>query len=886
MLIFPPPYEDPLDVAALPETDETELNYRTRPLSPEQELRMALLVLFVPLPVLVGLATVLNALIGMHFFFEKLVLAIILLLAAVVIIRHAIGVRIRLELLLLIPLAAAFIGGRFWFWIDGANWNRLAILVGWLASCFIARQVAAWILVGPKVDHDTMQRWRVNLPGFCSPQLSLDCPELLAFSVSPLLLVPAWWLAARSAAALDGRLWLWPFLLVGWLHVAWFLLHALTILWVPWPSWQQSWRLAIRALVVFLTYDPYQTRAMGVFRFPTLWVRPIVVRWALIVSLLMVFAFAVAAGWPDPVQTLRQGGSLLGQLLLNLLLVTLAAPLLLLTILWFTAGSMLARFDRELTKKLPEDRTEWDNYVDRIIHSGDKLEADHILVGASQVGDYPVLVHREIYDQHFHVLGDTGASKTSLGIAPTAMQLIARGNSSVVIVDLKGDKALFQLCRREAAHAKLRFRWVSNEVGRTSFVFNPFLQTHNQRLSIHQFVDEILQGLSLDYGIAYGAGYFTAMNQIVLTTLLKHVRVRSFRELDRYLQNQKFYAKIGHAEDWAQARHLGALVSRLSASEAVNVVPGMYPNQPEVQTQAVDALNVFEEPQVVYLSLRSSVEPSNAPAIARLFLWSMFSAANQAKLPEHQRVYFFMDEFQQVIGDGIKLIFEQFRDLGGTIIAAHQTAGQLSRQGTDLGETVDSCTAIKQVYRASNLDSLERLEKLAGNRLAKVAHWVQPYEPPTGDLFDRLDEFYADEGLINVRQTELPALDRQRMLKVSSQRLASLIRFTFGSGYTQFAGASVPIVSQYPISFEFYKKLRRLAWPTAPGAFVVPAAPVPMQVRPAGSTALPSGALSESAAAYVGEFDRRGRGTNQRSLVRPPGARQRPDRRGQHRISG
>ena len=37
---------------------------------------------------------------------------------------------------------------------------------------------------------------------------------------------------------------------------------------------------------------------------------------------------------------------------------------------------MLARFDRELTKKLPEDRTEWDNYVDRIIHSGDELEAE------------------------------------------------------------------------------------------------------------------------------------------------------------------------------------------------------------------------------------------------------------------------------------------------------------------------------------------------------------------------------------------------------------------------------------------------------------------------------------------------------------------------------
>lgn len=867
MLIFPPPYEDPLDVAALPETDNTELNYRTRPLSPEKELRLTLLILLVPLPILVSLAAVLNALIGLHFFFEKLILAIIILLAAVVSIRHAIGLRIRLELLILLPLAGAFIGGRLWHLIDGTNWSRLAIVGGWLMSCVIARQVTAWILVGPRVDHDTLERWRFNLPGIGSPQLSLDCPELLAYGLSPLLLVPAWWLAVRSAAALDGQLWLWPFLLVGWLHVAWLLLHAVTIVWAPWPSYERSWQLTLRVLMVFLTYDPYQTRAMGVFRFPMVWLRLITVRWALVVGLLMVFAFATAATWPNVVETLRQHRSLSGQLLLNLALTTLAAPLLLVTILWYTAGTLLARFDQELTKELPEDRTEWDNYVDRIIHSGDKLEAEHILVGTSQVGDYPVLVHREIYDQHFHVLGDTGASKTSLGIAPTAMQLIARGNSSVVIVDLKGDKALFQLCQREAKHAQLRFRWVSNEVGSSSFVFNPFLQAHNQRLSVHQFVDELLQGLSLDYGIAYGAGYFTAMNQIVLTTLLKHVRVRSFRELDRYLQNQRFYAKIGHAEDWSHARHLGALVSRLAATEAVNVIPGMYPAQPEVQAQAIDALNVFEEPQVVYLSLRSSVESSNAPAIARLFLWSMFSAASQAKRPEHQRVYFCVDEFQQLLSDGIKLIFEQFRDLGGTIIAAHQTAGQLLRQGTDFGETVDSCTAVKQVYRASNLDALERLEKLAGNRLGKVAHWVQPYEPAAGDLVDRLDEFYADEGLVNVRQTELPALDRQRMLKISSQRLASLIRFTFGSGYTQFAGASVPIVSQYPISFQLYKDSRKLSWPTAPGAFVVPAAPMP---RPASHTS-PGTAHAAEVAAYVGEFDRRGTGQEQRPKAGSPG---------------
>ncbi len=60
------------------------------------------------------------------------------------------------------------------------------------------------------------------------------------------------------------------------------------------------------------------------------------------------------------------------------------------------------------------------------------------------------------------------------------------------------------------------------------------------------------------------------------------------------------------------------------------------------------------------------------PSIARLFLWSLFTAGSH-RTSVGQRVYIFVDEAQQIISDGVKLIFEQFRDIGGTIIAAHQT---------------------------------------------------------------------------------------------------------------------------------------------------------------------------------------------------------------------
>ncbi len=72
---------------------------------------------------------------------------------------------------------------------EAADSLRFALIVSWVVSSLIARQVAAWILVAPTVDHERMKRWRVNLPQVIPHGLSLDCPELLTYTVSPLLLL-------------------------------------------------------------------------------------------------------------------------------------------------------------------------------------------------------------------------------------------------------------------------------------------------------------------------------------------------------------------------------------------------------------------------------------------------------------------------------------------------------------------------------------------------------------------------------------------------------------------------------------------------------------------------------------------------------------------------
>ena len=856
---FPEFRDELLDVQQLPNTGQTELNYRTRPWPLSVELRLVALVLLGGPALLMFFAMLGESVLGLHVFAENLLLGFAVTLVACRLCYQTLGAPTYYLTVGSLGLIMLLLCGKVRLLAESNQaWFVRGTLLGcWLTAALICRQFAAWLLAAPTVDHEQTKRWQFSLPFIAPRGLSLDCPELLSFYASLLLLGPSWWMAAWFANEILGDFSWWPVCLLGSLHLFWLTWHLLVCWIVPFPNPVSCWRMTLHSIRVFLTYDPYVTPAAGVFRFPTIWLRHIGNRCLLVLAMLLLISISAGLACTTPLEAFQERSAFVTQVSCNWLFAVLSAPAILLTVIWFAGGAVFLRFHNAFLEQ-PEDVTDWDVLVDRVINSQDELESDHLLVGTTMQGDYPVLLHRDILDQHMHILGDTGASKTSLGIAPLATQLIARGDSTVVIVDLKGDRALFETCRREASRTRtLRFRWLSNEVGKTSFGFNPFLQTHNHQLSLDQFVSQLLQGLSLDYGLKYGAGYFTAMNEIVLTNVLRASRARSFRELGQALQDQQLYRRIGYAEDWRQARHLSALVSRLAGSELLNIVPGMFANRPEVHTHAIDVANLYEEPQVVYLSLRSAIEATNAPTIARLFLWAMFTAASHRSNPNH-RVYFFLDEFQQVISDGIKLIFEQFRDLGGTIIAAHQTAGQLHRQGTDLGETVDSCTAVKQVFRASDLESLERLEKLAGKRRERVPNWYQTYERGTGDLEDRFSPEHADEGLVRVMEEERSRLDFRRLQTISSQQQTNLLRFTHGSGYTQFAGHTVPVVSPFSMSFHEYQQRRNAEWPTAPGAFrVSTATPTQSDSRDDNSSATPTSDINATEEPFFLEFDRR-----------------------------
>ena len=511
----------------------------------------------------------------------------------------------------------------------------------------------------------------------------------------------------------------------------------------------------------------------------------------------------------------------------------LGPSVVLFAVMWFTGGPVLRSFHLALeapdASEIPPDPTKeelaagtrgitpWDHRVQRMQLSRDSLEREHFYLGSSIEGDFPVLLHQEILYRHGHILGDTGSRKTSIGIAPLVTQLIDRGTNSVVIIDLKGDRTLFNAAKDEAAAAGLPFKWFTNKVGESSFVFNPLAQSHLPRLTTDQLTQGILQALELEHGEGYGRGHFTALNDAVLGAYLHRYRrhVGSFAELHEYVSDRNAYRTISNDdEDWRHTRQLVNLVEKVAHLGPMNVTAATAGDKPRVLEEQIDMPSVLRTPQVVYFFLSSSLDPRTVSPIAKLAMFALLGASEFRNGIE-PRTFVFIDEFQRVISEAMTLFFEQARSKGLHFILANQALSQLNAKGVDITGVIDSCTGFKQSFRASDEANIKRIIENSGEAVYHDVSWSRivrdAYDEQTPHLISLAHalRWHSGETSVNVKEEVGPRIERNTLIEASAMPLASFIHFTEGSGYTQYAGYWTTVLSEYHISKPLYDFFER-----------------------------------------------------------------------------
>lgn len=322
-----------------------------------------------------------------------------------------------------------------------------------------------------------------------------------------------------------------------------------------------------------------------------------------------------------------------------------------------------------------------------------------------------LLLHEDILSEHCYIVGPSGTGKTSLGIMSLLMQLMQGGQTSstslpepypIVILDLKGDPALFHTVKQEAAARGQTFKFFTTEKDAATYRFNPFRGFDRASRTVPQLCQVVMDALSMNHGKGYGRSYYTERSRSVLSkTLHRETPIHSFEDL--------------HAQMKAALRGTSDTRAKSDAFELLSVIERLTEYR-QLITNAEDNVSnresiifmgdVIKERQVAYFWLPAAIESISVGEIAKLVLFNLRVAAHDWKRThptDRRRTVLVVDELQRVVGENLQGILQDARSFGISAILANQSLTDLKTiSGYDLAPVVMTNTRVKFFFNSSS----------------------------------------------------------------------------------------------------------------------------------------------------------------------------------------
>jgi hypothetical protein len=478
--------------------------------------------------------------------------------------------------------------------------------------------------------------------------------------------------------------------------------------------------------------------------------------------------------------------------------------------------------------------TPTDVIVDRLAHSRNPIERRSLYTGRTYHQGIPVLLDAHDLIHHMHILGPTGSGKTSLGIETIARQLVARNDGALLILDGKGDIGLFNSARHMAHLCGRQFKWFTNRPGRSTYVFNPWDNRLLQRLTLTDLLGLVTQSLNLHHGQDYGRAWFSInarnlLRHAILTTIPdadkrpivntegqrrlfpKYGPIHSFRDLHEVLKSLTH-----NTDEFKAAQHLTFIVESLCDFEQLNLAPNTDPNHPALD-HAIFMPEVIEKKQVVYFYLAGAIDNASVSEIAKLALYSLFTAAGDycEQYGKRPRIYTIWDEAQIMIAKNIEEVLAQSRSRGMACILAHQAMSQLkSPGGVDLRDLIMQCTLFKQVFGARDPWLMEYISQTAGTtKYYHRGYNLSPADARAGCV----DPAYAcrdhdGQRRVHIQEYTGPRLSYQDIGNASRHPNVSLMSIGQPSKLCPFHGW-FPMYTDWPVPWSVHKAYERQPWP-------------------------------------------------------------------------
>ena len=513
-----------------------------------------------------------------------------------------------------------------------------------------------------------------------------------------------------------------------------------------------------------------------------------------------------------PFEQLRYGGLTWGLAFIAVASLPVVVPMVL-----ATSFAMPVMLDTEMEREKAKGDT---NGVATVIkdlrRSPDMVERDSVYLGRVVADGSPVLVPRSVFRQHAHGLGDSGGGKTSLFLCPIIEQLASNGDCSVIVLDLKADslellasqQSAIEVAKREWSK-RLPVKVFSNQFDRPTFAFNPMTQPFWSKLDRLTQTDILCGATGLTYGSDYGEGFYSSANAANVYYALKTFpHIRTFKELATGLGHVILSAKKHelNPEIRRAGVHVHEVMKRLAACQPLNVTESTG-HDPAVVDEAIDLMQVFQQPQMLYFHLSATLSPSCAPEIARLVNYMLLAAAT--KSVRRHPVYLVIDEFQRMVAANLEYMLQLARSLGVGVILANQSMEDLKKSRTNLIPAIEANCRLRQWFAVSCSEDQERLCKSSGL---------------TVDIIRGRTVTTSSEGKQSISRTEtekiVNRIEQQEVLLTTDHPFRSFLRISRGDGYAQYGGMPVIIESGYHITEREYSLRKAMPWPDLPGMFL------------------------------------------------------------------
>lgn len=430
-------------------------------------------------------------------------------------------------------------------------------------------------------------------------------------------------------------------------------------------------------------------------------------------------------------------------------------------------------------------------------------------------GRPPLLIPSQRFTEHAAVFGPTGSSKTALFLVAWAKQLMAQGDTTIIVVMFKRDPAAFSDLCKEAARLGIPVKYLTLDRRRATFLFNPLLDPAFRDMAPEDRSEMLLAAAGMLKSEAHGEGHWSDQNEKLFRTLFLGLpELDSFRKYHRALQDKAVRRRLGiTAKQLEKSSHAVAILEKLALRGVINMTPED-PVSPSLLQYAITSHDPIRWRQLIILNAESLLSPTTSRLVARIYQRLVIHALHQWEGPRVENIFMMFDDCRPMIEQSLEEPLRNARELQFGQIFFTQNLTDFRNNDCDMMPSILGNTSIKAFTEVKDRETARYISDASGETIRKLgAEGKSVTDGPAG----------TSEGKSTQRrEVVVPRIGPAEFKRLNASRGKAIIEVSrpedFGQTKLDFpAFVSLP----FTISKEEYDRLRKTPWPEPNGVWTV-----------------------------------------------------------------